>query len=104
MPEAEKDARLADLQALLREQQDGFNRSRVGMTFPVLFTGPGRHPGQMLGRSPWLQPVHLHGPASLTGHVAPVTVLAAHSNSLSGLLAAGGADLTVQHEEEPAPA
>ncbi|RYJ02624.1 MAG: tRNA (N6-isopentenyl adenosine(37)-C2)-methylthiotransferase MiaB, partial [Acetobacteraceae bacterium] len=57
--EAEKDGRLQALQALLRDQQDAFNASRVGLTFPVLFTGPGRHPGQMMGRSPWLQPVHL---------------------------------------------
>ena len=105
VPEAEKDARLQDLQALLREQADGFNRSRVGMTMPVLFTGPGRHPGQILGRSPWLQPVHLHGPATLIGSEAPVTVLAAHPNSLSGLLVAGDAGPTHhQREEEPAPA
>ena len=102
--EAEKDARLQDLQALLREQQDGFNRSRIGMTIPVLLTGPGRHPGQIAGRSPWLQPVHLPGPLSLVGSEAPVRVLAAHPNSLSGLLAAGDAHRHGQREEEPAPA
>ncbi len=86
--EAEKEARLAELQALLREQQDGFNRSRLGMEFPVLFTGPGRHPGQIAGRSPWLQPVHVQdAPAALIGRVAPVRVLAAHPNSLSAALA-----------------
>jgi tRNA-2-methylthio-N6-dimethylallyladenosine synthase len=95
---------LQALQALLREQQDAFNRSRVGMTIPVLLTGPGRHPGQIAGRSPWLQPVHLTGPLSLVGTEAPVTVLAAHPNSLSGVLAAGSDAHTVQHEEEPAPA
>ncbi|MFZ4409987.1 MAG: tRNA (N6-isopentenyl adenosine(37)-C2)-methylthiotransferase MiaB [Paracraurococcus sp.] len=102
--EAEKDARLQSLQALLRDQQDAFNRSRVGMTFAVLFTGPGRHPGQVAGRTPWLQPLHLTGPLSLVGSEAPVTVLAAHPNSLSGLLAAGGGAHNAQPEEEPAPA
>jgi tRNA-2-methylthio-N6-dimethylallyladenosine synthase len=107
--EGVKDARLQALQALLRDQQDGFNRSRVGLTIPVLFTGPGRHPGQVMGRSPWLQPVHLPGPLSLVGQVAPVRVLAAHPNSLTGALAAGEApphgqpDASVR-TEEPAPA
>ncbi|MDI3306735.1 MAG: tRNA (N6-isopentenyl adenosine(37)-C2)-methylthiotransferase MiaB [Acetobacteraceae bacterium] len=104
VPEEEKDSRLQELQALLREQQDSFSRSRVGMTIPVLFTGPGRHAGQVLGRSPWLQPVHLAAPLSLVGTVAPVTVLAALPNSLSGSLAAGEASPHDQHDEEPAPA
>jgi tRNA-2-methylthio-N6-dimethylallyladenosine synthase len=107
--EAVKDARLQALQALLRDQQQAFNQSRVGLTFPVLFTGPGRHAGQVMGRSPWLQPVHLPGPLALVGQVAPVRVLAAHANSLSGTLVAGQAHPHVQHApslsaEEPAPA
>jgi tRNA-2-methylthio-N6-dimethylallyladenosine synthase len=103
--ETEKEARLAELQALLRDQQDAFARSRVGRTFDVLFTGPGRHPGQMAGRSPWLQPVHVEGPAALAGTVAAVRIAAAHPNSLSGLLAAGEAsERNDQPREEPAPA
>jgi tRNA-2-methylthio-N6-dimethylallyladenosine synthase len=105
VPETEKEARLAELQALLRDQQDAFARSRVGRTFDVLFTGPGRHPGQMAGRSPWLQPVHVEGPAALAGTVAAVRIAAAHPNSLSGLLAAGEAsERNDQPREEPAPA
>jgi tRNA-2-methylthio-N6-dimethylallyladenosine synthase len=106
VPEAEKEARLAELQGLLREQQDRFNRSRVGTTMPVLFTGPGRHPGQVAGRSPWLQPVHLAAPASLVGTIAPVRIARAHPNSLSGLLATGEAPHPHddQRAEEPAPA
>lgn len=84
--EAEKDARLQELQALLRDQQAAFNRGCVGLTVPVLFTGPGRRPGQMAGRSPWLQPVHLTGPASLIGSETPVTIVAARTNSLSASL------------------
>lgn len=80
--EAEKDRRLQEIQALLRDQQDAFNRSRLGLRFDVLFTGPGRHAGQVAGRSPWLQPVHAEGPAELAGHVRTCEVIAVHPNSL----------------------
>jgi tRNA-2-methylthio-N6-dimethylallyladenosine synthase len=83
VPEAEKDQRLYELQALLREQQGRFNAGCVGLTLPVLFTGPGRHPGQVVGRSPFLQPVHLTGPAGLIGREIPVHIAAAHTNSLA---------------------
>jgi tRNA-2-methylthio-N6-dimethylallyladenosine synthase len=81
-----KDARLQALQALLREQQDAFNESVVGLTVPVLFTGTGRKPGQIAGRSPWLQPVHVDGPESLIGTEVPVLLTTRLSNSLSGTL------------------
>ena len=71
LPEAEKDRRLAELQALLRDQQARFNTGCVGLTLPVLFTGPGRHPGQIAGRSPFLQPVHVTGPQHLIGQEIP---------------------------------
>ena len=81
--EAEKDQRLYELQALLREQQGRFNAGCVGLTLPVLFTGPGRHRGQVVGRSPFLQPVHMTGPAHLIGREVPVHIAAAHTNSLA---------------------
>jgi tRNA-2-methylthio-N6-dimethylallyladenosine synthase len=84
VPEADKDRRLQTLQALLREQQAAFNARCVGLTMPILVTGPGRHPGQIAGRSPYLQPVHLVGPAHLAGQEIPVRIEAAHTNSLSG--------------------
>jgi tRNA-2-methylthio-N6-dimethylallyladenosine synthase len=84
--EAEKDRRLAELQALLRAQQAEFNAGRVGQRVPVLVTGSGRHPGQVAGRSPWLQPVHFDGPATLIGAEVPVTIAAALPNSLSATL------------------
>jgi tRNA-2-methylthio-N6-dimethylallyladenosine synthase len=76
-------ARLQELQALLREQQDAFNAACTGRSFDVLFTGPGRHPGQVAGRSPYLQPVHMAGPARLIGTQQRVTIARAHPNSLS---------------------
>jgi tRNA-2-methylthio-N6-dimethylallyladenosine synthase len=83
--EAEKDRRLYALQDLLRTQQAAFNHSLVGLTLPVLITGTGRHEGQITGRSPYLQPVHLIGPASLIGQEIQVCIDAAHTNSLSGV-------------------
>jgi tRNA-2-methylthio-N6-dimethylallyladenosine synthase len=86
VPEPEKERRLQELQALLREQQARFNTGCVGLTLPVLFTGPGRHPGQMVGRSPFLQPVHLSGSAELIGTETPVRIVAALPNSLAATL------------------
>jgi tRNA-2-methylthio-N6-dimethylallyladenosine synthase len=83
VPEAEKERRLAELQALLRTQQDRFNAGCVGLTLPVLFTGPGRHPGQIAGRSPFLQPVHAAGPQDVIGREISVQIAAALPNSLS---------------------
>jgi tRNA-2-methylthio-N6-dimethylallyladenosine synthase len=86
VPEAEQDRRLQALQALLRDQQAAFNRGCVGLSVPVLFTAPGRHPGQVTGRAPWLQPVHAIGPATLIGAETVVKIEAAHTNSLSASL------------------
>ncbi len=81
-----KYARLQTLLALLREQQAAFNVASCGLVLPVLFTGPGRRPGQLSGRSPFLQPVHVDGPISLIGQVAPVTIVDGRPNSLGGTL------------------
>ena len=86
VPEPEKDRRLAELQALLRTQQDEFNARTVGLEIPVLVTGPGRHAGQIGGRSPYLQAVHMDGPVSLTGQIVPVKIRGLSSNSLSATL------------------
>jgi tRNA-2-methylthio-N6-dimethylallyladenosine synthase len=88
VPQAEKDARLAALQELLRSQQAAFNRSLAGRVVDILWTGPGRHPGQIAGRSPWLQPVHAMGAASLIGSITPASILAGNPNSLTATLSA----------------
>jgi tRNA-2-methylthio-N6-dimethylallyladenosine synthase len=85
LSEALKDARLQELQAQLRADTERFNRGCVGLTLPVLFTGPGRHPGQIAGRSPYLQPVHASGCEDLIGTVTPVVIASAHPNSLAAL-------------------
>jgi tRNA-2-methylthio-N6-dimethylallyladenosine synthase len=86
VPEADKDRRLQALQALLRDQQLKFGAGCVGLDLPVLFTGLGRHPGQIAGRSPFLQPVHLSGNPDLIGTEALVRIVANHPNSLAGTL------------------
>jgi tRNA-2-methylthio-N6-dimethylallyladenosine synthase len=84
--EAVKDERLARLNALLDEQQVAFNQSQVGRVLPVLFEKPGRHPGQLSGRSPYLQAVHATGPDHLIGQIVPVRIESAAKMSLAGVL------------------
>jgi len=86
VPEAEKAARLARLQEVLGVQQRDFNAATTGRILPVLITGRGRHEGQIGGRSPYFQPVHLNGPAALIGREVDVVITAAGANSLAGRL------------------
>jgi len=86
VPEPAKVERLAILQALLNEQLVRFNAGFVGRSVDVLFEKRGRHPGQMAGRTPWLQPVHAAAPDALLGSVATVHVAAIEPNSLTGML------------------
>jgi tRNA-2-methylthio-N6-dimethylallyladenosine synthase len=88
IPEDVKDARLAALQALLLEQQAAFSKSLVGKTLPVLFEKPGRHQGQAIGRSPYLQAVHVDNAADLIGEIRDVHIASTGPNSLKGVLAA----------------
>jgi tRNA-2-methylthio-N6-dimethylallyladenosine synthase len=82
-----KQERLARLQELLESQRQAFNAATVGRTMEVLFEKPGRHQGQIAGKSPYMQAVHVNGGAEMIGRVAPATIIAAGSNSLAGSLA-----------------
>ena len=84
VPENVKVARLAALQALLGRQAQEFNASKVGTMVPVLFAEAGRKPGQLIGKTPWLQSVYAEGNPRLIGHVVDVGLNAAYANSLSG--------------------
>jgi len=86
VPETVKDERLQRLQADIEARQTAFLASRQGMTFDVLFDRPGRRPGQIAGRSPFLQPVQVMGPTSLIGEIATVRITEVGSNSLFGAL------------------
>jgi tRNA-2-methylthio-N6-dimethylallyladenosine synthase len=96
LAEAVKDERLQRLQDAIELQQAAFMARCVGLTFDVLFDKPGRHAGQIVGRSPYLQPVPVIGPTSLIGEIAPVTVTEVRTNSLYGEL--------VSARQAPAPA
>jgi tRNA-2-methylthio-N6-dimethylallyladenosine synthase len=84
VPEEEKADRLARLQALLNAQQADFNDAQVGRTLPVLFERPGRHPGDVTGRSPYLQAVHIKAPERMIGQIVPVRIKSAARMSLAG--------------------
>jgi tRNA-2-methylthio-N6-dimethylallyladenosine synthase len=87
VPEDVKAARLDALQKLLLQQQYAFDDSKLGMTVPVLFEKLARGPGQVMGRTPWLQPVHVQADAALIGRMAQVRVQKRTANSLHGELA-----------------
>ena len=86
-PRTLKVERLARLQAAIERQQDAFNARCVGRTFDVLFEKAGRQPGQLVGRSPYLQPVQAFAPAAMIGDVVAVTITRTGANSLFGELA-----------------
>lgn len=86
VPEDVKSDRLRVLQELMRRQQAEFNASCVGRSLPVLFEKEGRKPGQLVGRSPYMQAVHVDGGAALTGEIREAQITAAGPNSLSGVI------------------
>jgi tRNA-2-methylthio-N6-dimethylallyladenosine synthase len=99
IPPAERAVRLHTLQELLLAQQTAFNTACLGQVLDVLVTGPGRRPGQMSGRTPYLQPVHITSEdhaAELVGQVVPVVIEDARPQSLGGRLYVP----VVQHRSE----
>jgi tRNA-2-methylthio-N6-dimethylallyladenosine synthase len=87
VPESVKDERLRHLQDGVQRLQTAFNESCIGRTFDVLFVKAGSRPGQIVGRSPYLQPVHVQGPVRHIGRVHAATITAIGTNSLFGNLA-----------------
>jgi len=74
VPDPVQIERLARLQAAIDAQQDAFNRRAVGGSFEVLFEKAGKYPGQLVGRSPYLQPVHVAASAALIGEIRRVSI------------------------------
>jgi tRNA-2-methylthio-N6-dimethylallyladenosine synthase len=81
-----KTARLDALQKLLLAQQYAFDDSRIGKVLPVLFEKSARDAGQLMGRTPYLQPVHVVADTALIGTVADVKIERRTANSLHGVL------------------
>jgi tRNA-2-methylthio-N6-dimethylallyladenosine synthase len=90
VPEAVKVERLARLNAQITAQTRAFAQSCVGKVLPVLIDKRGRNPGQLGGRSPYLQAVHMDGDPQLIGTIQPVEILALGNNSLSGRIVMSG--------------
>jgi tRNA-2-methylthio-N6-dimethylallyladenosine synthase len=84
IPDDMKKARLAALQDLLNTQQVRFNQTHVGQKIPVLIESTGKKPGQLVGRTPHMQSVHLDGPSRLVGGIVDVDITAGYANSLQG--------------------
>ncbi len=82
IPEDVKSQRLEKLQAVLLSQAAQFAAASVGQTLDVLLEKPGRHTGQIIGRSQYLQSVHVTAPDSKIGEIVRVKVIAAMTNSL----------------------
>jgi tRNA-2-methylthio-N6-dimethylallyladenosine synthase len=70
----------------MQDQQAAFSGKCVGRLLPVLFERPGRHPGQLVGRSPYLQAVHAAAAPELVGRILPVEISSFGPNSLAGVI------------------
>ena len=86
IPEALQSERLAALQEVLEQNQISFNQECIGRDMPVLFDRQGRKGGQLVGRTPYMQPVHVQAPDEMFGQIAEVNLTSAHANSLGGEL------------------
>ena len=82
--EETKARRLALLQTALEEQRQAFNRAAVGRVFPVLIEKIGRYPGQLIGRSPYMQSVLAEGEPDMIGALAEIEILSVGPHSLRG--------------------
>ena len=85
IPREIMDDRLQRLQARINAHQLMFNQSKVGTDTQILVERNGKRPGQMIGRSPWLQSVHVETSAAL-GEIVDVTLVVAGPNSMTGAL------------------
>jgi len=92
VPAQVMDERLARLQALILEQASAFNRRMIGRTVDVLFERDGHRAGQRLGKSPYLQSVHVQDDNLSIGELRPVEIRSASAVSLEGRLADGARD------------
>jgi tRNA-2-methylthio-N6-dimethylallyladenosine synthase len=83
---ADMDERLVRLQELIDSQQSAFNRAAIGRTVDVLFERSARNPGQIVGRTAYLQPAHVMASPDIIGQVLPVRIESLERYSLLGEL------------------
>jgi tRNA-2-methylthio-N6-dimethylallyladenosine synthase len=94
---AEMDERLVRLQELIDSQQSAFNKAMIGSTVDVLFERAARNPGQIVGRTAFLQPAHVMASPGIIGQVLPVTIESLERYSLLGELAPSALARSAQH-------
>jgi len=101
---AEMDQRLVRLQELIDSQQSAFNQAAIGNTVDVLFERTGRNPGQIVGRTAYLQPAHVLASPDIIGQVLPVKIETLERYSLLGQLApsSGARANTPAYRQAPA--
>ena len=104
LPEPVKAERLQRLQQAIDRHQAAFNAAFSERTFDVLLEKTGRYPGQLTGRSPYLQPVQVTAPATLIGEIVPVSVTEVSANSLFGMLVASTETSPAAAGHDSAPA
>src|SRR5271167_1477195 len=97
----EMDERLARLQELIDSQQSAFNQAMIGTTVDVLFERSARNPGQIVGRTGYLQPAHVMAPKSIIGQVLPVRIESLERYSLLGELAGALPKLVAAPDTQP---
>jgi tRNA-2-methylthio-N6-dimethylallyladenosine synthase len=101
---ADMDERLVRLQSLIDSQQSAFNRAALGTTVDVLFERAARNPGQIVGRTAYLQPAHVVASADIIGQILPVTVASLERYSLLGSLASAPASRACADDAPPVSA
>jgi len=99
VPEAEQDARLQELQAVLNAQQQDFNRAALGRVLPILLEKPGRRDGQLVGKSPYAQAVHVDAAPEQIGSVVDARITDLGRFSLRGEIETPSVPLAPRHME-----
>ena len=84
IPAEVMDERLARLQALINQHQVAFNTATIARRTDILLERKGRYPGQLIGKTPWLQSVHVTAPDLAIGDMVEVDIVSAGPNSLAG--------------------
>ena len=83
LDEAVKDARLARLQAAIGAQALAFNKATVGRRTTILLERPGRKPGQLIGKTPWLQSAVIEQPGAKIGDLVEIEIMEGFANSVA---------------------
>jgi tRNA-2-methylthio-N6-dimethylallyladenosine synthase len=101
VPTAVMDERLVRLQELIDSQQSAFNTATIGATVDVLFERAARNPGQIVGRTAWLQPAHVMAADDIIGQILPVRIESLERYSLLGSLVAAPSPQPAQPAHSP---